>query len=452
MILILNTSCSDTSKVEVIRDVAEASIERYPGVISSERIKLESFPVYDKYSSEPLEIDLRNCDITLLNLLDKFDALLRADFDTRTIWPYSLPEGINPKKILETGKCPGPGIRQMHKEGVNGKGVGIAVIASPPLAEHSEYAGRIKLYREIGGEDENTVIIKPDKEKESAGGNTVIIKSPEEADRTAGSHNAANPETTASAEPLSASYEGTAIASIIAGRTTGVAPGAVLYYFSPVLDMSGSDNSDDKLSCIIKALEEISDLNDKLPPEDKIRAVVIENCLLTGKFMSENSDKLQSTVTHMLDSGVLLLPSGLVSSVSKAYNVKCLGRSPLSSPDKLESYGAGYEWEIQFLTYNDDFETVKNGCFLVPGDSRTTASPTGNQDYVFNRAGGVDFATAYLAGLYALACQAYPAVTPDSFIKAAINTGREITVEKYGLKRSIKYVLDPLRIVENIGA
>lgn len=443
VILLLNAACAGTKSIELPPDVAGASIDRYPAAIGAKRFKLESFPLYDKYSSEPLEIDLRNYDITLLNLSDQYDALLRADFDTRTVWPYSLPEDVNPKEILETGKSPGPGVRQLHEEGVTGRGVGIAVIASPPLVEHSEYAGRIKLYKEMGSED----------------GNTVIIKSPVEANGTAGSYNADNPEGAASAGPLSASYVGTAIASIIAGRTTGVAPGAVLYYFSPASELSGSNNSEaddsgtdnreERLSFVIAAFNGIRDLNDKLPPEDKIRAVVIENSLLTVTFTPENGNKLQSSLEHALESGMLILSDSVITKESQGYLARCLGRSPLSAPDRLESYGTGYEWETQFLTYNDNFETVKKGCLLVPGDSRTTASPTGVQDYVFNRIGGAGFASAYLAGLYALACQVNPAVTPEGFLKAAIDTGMEKTAEKYGLERTMKYILDPLKLIRS---
>ena len=443
---LLNTACSSTKSTEIPPDVTGASIDRYPAAAETKRVKLASFPAYNKYSSEPLELDLRNRDITSLDLSDQYDALLRADFDTRTIWPYSLPESVNPKEIMETGKNPGLGIRQLHEEGVTGKGVGIAVIASPPLVDHGEYAGRIKLYREIELEE----------------GNPVTEKSPEEADRTAGGNKTDNSKTAADTASSSASYEGTAIASIIAGRTTGVAPGAVLYYFSPVSDMSEldnsgsdnpeSDNSKDRLSCTIKALDEIRDLNNKLTSEDKIRVVVIEDDLLVGTFMPEDSEKLQSSLEHVLDSGIPILSGSMITGRSQGYLARSLGRSPLSAPDSLKSYGAGYEWEMQFLTYNDDFETVKNGCFLVPGDSRTTASPTGVQDYVFHRVGSADFASAYVAGLYALACQANPTVTPEDFMKAAMDTGREKAVEKYGLKRTMKYILDPLKLIKRIGA
>lgn len=448
VISILNTACSDIRSAVIPPNVTDASIEQYPDAIVSERIKLDSFPAYDEYSSESLEIDLRNCDLTLIKLFEKYDALLRADFDTRTIWPYSLPEGINPKEILETGKNPGPGIKQLHEEGVTGKGIGIAVIASPPLVEHSEYVGRIRQYREIRIQGEDIMQDKsPNDAVVVAGNNNTGISQTEERNDKEDFEKSSN--TRIAGDSTVASYKGTAIASIIAGRTTGVAPGAVLYYFSPMVDMSGSDNGNEKVSGIIKSLDEIKKLNNELPLEDKIRAIVIENDFLHGVFMAKDYDKFQTDIKNILDAGILILSGGIMSSAS-GYAARCLGRNPLSAPDSFESYGAGYEWEMQFLTYNDDFDIAKKSCFLVQGDSRTTASPTGVLEYVFNRVGSTDFATAYLAGLYALACQTDPAITPESFIKAAIDTGKKKTVEKYGLERIMKYILDPSALIKKI--
>jgi hypothetical protein len=56
-------------------------------------------------------------------------------------------------------------------------------------------------------------------------------------------------------------------------------------------------------------------------------------------------------------------------------------------------------------------------------DSRTTASPTGKEDYVFYRQGGWSWAIPYLAGMYTLAVQVKPDITPEEFWDTALNTG-----------------------------
>jgi hypothetical protein len=56
-------------------------------------------------------------------------------------------------------------------------------------------------------------------------------------------------------------------------------------------------------------------------------------------------------------------------------------------------------------------------------DSRTTAGPVGPKDYAFYRVGGSSWTAPWIAGLYALACQIDPGITPDVFWKAALDTG-----------------------------
>jgi hypothetical protein len=61
-------------------------------------------------------------------------------------------------------------------------------------------------------------------------------------------------------------------------------------------------------------------------------------------------------------------------------------------------------------------------------DSRCTASPTGNEDYVFYREGGWSWSIPYIASLYALACQVRPQITPEVFWAKAIETGDSVVV------------------------
>lgn len=59
-------------------------------------------------------------------------------------------------------------------------------------------------------------------------------------------------------------------------------------------------------------------------------------------------------------------------------------------------------------------------------DSRTTASPTGVEDYVFYPEGAWSWSVPYLAGMYALGIQVRPDITSDTFWDAALKTGRTI--------------------------
>ena len=72
-------------------------------------------------------------------------------FDSRTQWPGKdkLPEGFDPVRRLEEGKCPGLGVGSLHKQGLDGRGVGIAIIDQPLLKDHQEYVGRLQQYEAV---------------------------------------------------------------------------------------------------------------------------------------------------------------------------------------------------------------------------------------------------------------------------------------------------------------
>jgi hypothetical protein len=61
-------------------------------------------------------------------------------------------------------------------------------------------------------------------------------------------------------------------------------------------------------------------------------------------------------------------------------------------------------------------------------DSRCTASPTGTEDYAFYREGGWSWCIPYIAGLYALACQVRPEITPEVFWAKVIETGDSVVI------------------------
>ena len=57
--------------------------------------------------------------------------------------------GFNPDSIMEIGKNPGLNVRKLHKAGITGKGVGIAIIDQNLLVDHCEYKDQLRMYEEI---------------------------------------------------------------------------------------------------------------------------------------------------------------------------------------------------------------------------------------------------------------------------------------------------------------
>jgi hypothetical protein len=160
-----------------------------------------------------------------LDLRGHKETLEKMRFDTRTLWPEPnrMPEGFDPAALLEAGKNPGLGIRALHEQGVDGSGVGIAIIDQPLLRNHIEYADRIVRY-----------------EPKSL-----------------------------TARFLPAQMHGAPVASIAVGKNCGIAPGAALYYFA-VPTWSWLDNRP-----WADLLDEIIQLNGTLKDSEKIRVVSI---------------------------------------------------------------------------------------------------------------------------------------------------------------------------------
>lgn len=87
---------------------------------------------------------------------------------------------------------------------------------------------------------------------------------------------------------------------------------------------------------------------------------------------------------------------------------------------------------------------------LVPMDSRCIASPSGKKSYTFYSTGGFSWSIPYIAGLYALACQVKPDVTPQEFWKKALETGDEIRINKNSTEYKFGKIVNPVKLVESL--
>ena len=56
---------------------------------------------------------------------------------------------LKAQNVIELGKNPGLGVRQLHQMGIDGRGVSIGLVDMSLLREHNEYAGRIRHYEEV---------------------------------------------------------------------------------------------------------------------------------------------------------------------------------------------------------------------------------------------------------------------------------------------------------------
>ena len=85
-------------------------------------------------------------------------------------------------------------------------------------------------------------------------------------------------------------------------------------------------------------------------------------------------------------------------------------------------------------------------------DSRCTASPTGANDYVYYCQGGLSWSIPYLAGLYALACQVKPDITPELFWRTALETGAVNRIQRDGKSIDLGWIAQPEQLMDKLAA
>jgi len=325
---------------------------------------LESFPVPDPNSRNPFALDFRGDNLGKLDLSGKLTDLLKANFDDATTWPAKLPAGFDPARFMETGRNPGLGVRELHKRGITGKGVGLAIIDMGFLVDHVEYKDRVRLFEEIHSGDET------------------------------------------------AQMHGVATASIALGKSVGVAPEADLYYIAS-FPAGGGDSKGRDFSFWAQAIDRILEINRTLPADRKIRVISMS----IGWDPSETGyADIMAAVERAKKEGVFTV----CTSMEQTYGFVLfgLGREPGKDPERFDSFG-----EASWGGLYPHEQPGGKEALLFPMDSRTTASPTGVDRYAFYRLGGLSWSVPWAAGLYALACQVKPDLTPELFWKTALETG-----------------------------
>jgi hypothetical protein len=387
-VLITATAVLSACSSNLSADPLKPSISRRPAVADYSR--LSERPV--RFSqptgvTDPLALDLRQHDLTKENLSQARDVLLGyATFDSRTIWPTTLPKGYDPTEIMELGKAPGLGMAKLRAQGITGRSIRVAFLDQALLVDHEEYKDRIQVYRDIGNVGEE------------------------------------------------AAMHGGAVTSILAGKTVGVAPDVAITYYAV-------DNRNGSWANHAKAINEILDANAKLPPAQKIRVIGV-----SWGYSSQVAGykEIKAAVARAKKEGVFVLTTA----VDQDYTFKFhgLGRDPLADPNQIDLYRPGSWWAEQFYANPNAFTDR----ILVPMDSRTTASPTGISEYVFYRQGGWSWVVPYLEGLYALGLQVKPDLTPEQFYRAALETGSYTQFIHEGKTYKLGPIINPTALIEKL--
>ena len=372
-------------------------ITRHPQPAKYGRGRMAALPAFNPESTKPWQVDLRGADLSGLDLKDRLADLLHGDFDDQTRWPTALPAAFDIQRIMALGKNPGLGVRQLHARGITGQGIGVGIIDQPLLVDHIEYADRLRLYEEI--------------------------------------HSASN---------APAQMHGPAVASIAVGKTLGIAPAADLYY---IAEMHGTTAADGQFAWdftwLALSIHRLLEVNDSMPVHKKIRVISVS---VGWSPDQKGYAEAMAAVARATQQGVFVVSTCLDQTHHLAFHG--LGRDPLGDPDLVNAYGPGSWWASAFWSGYRRFRPGER--LLVPMDDRATASPSGATDYVFYSSGGWSWAVPWISGLYALACQVKPDITPEAFWSAALKTGKTIRLKHEAEEIEFGTIADPVALVESL--
>lgn len=346
-------------------------------------------------AEEDTGFDVRFLDLSVFDLSEQDELLQEVWFNSKTVWPNKLPEGFIPETVLEEGKNPGLGIRRIHDEGYTGKGISIAIVDTTLNLDHVEYKDNIKGYELLHAFDEG-----------------------------AGMH-------------------GSAVTSIAAGTSCGVAPNADIYYIASSFFRIGFFGTKRDLTYMAKSINRILEINQILPDTQKISVISI-SCGFDPNTL--DGRKVFNAIEKAKRKNVFVITPSL--ELNYDVEIRGLGRPYNEDPDCVESYVPGLFWQKHFYE-NPEMLNIEN-TLLIPMDSRTYGDWESEYGYEFCSRGGLSWAVPWLAGLYALCREANPSITPEMFLSVALETGTEKEFSYNGNSYSLGTIVNPSMLIQKI--
>lgn len=252
----------------------------------------------------------------------------------------STPKGYDKNDLIEWGKDPGLNVDILHEYGFTGKGATIAYI-DQPIGSHEQYAN-VNLHYTNNTSFENEM-------------------------------------------------HGPMVLSLLAGKDTGTAPEAEVYYYGHA---AWEADQTTHAQCLYQIIEQ----NKSLPEGEKITMVGFSDNI---DSQEKNVDAFQEAVAACEASGVMVFFCGDYSGGA------FLPMSNKNSPENVVSLGFG------------------NGV-VIPTSGRTGAGHSGYSDYYYWGRGGLSWAMPYVLGLYAIVTEIDPSLTKDELLSMLSETATEV--------------------------
>lgn len=305
------------------------------------------------------------------------EDLYTYTYNTGTIFAGAEDEAA---ALLEACKDPGLGVRSLQARGITGRGVNVAILDQPLLTDHPEFADRIAAYYDTGCEGET------------------------------------------------ASMHGPAVASLLAGKTIGVAPDANIYYAAWPSWLMDSRYAADALDWVLEQ-------NEALPEGEKIRVVSV-SAAPGSADMFQNTDLWNAAAARAEEAGVLVL------------TVEGAG----TKPDRLMPYPAVLDpnarddpaaCRVGFPSEDGSSVFAKNALAL-PCSYRTVAEEytAGQYSYTHDGHGGLSWGIPYCAGVMALGWQVDPTLTGEEMMQYLLSTAATGT--------DGSRIIDPVQFIQTL--
>ena len=253
-----------------------------------------------------------------------------------------LPADFDSNEVMEWGKDPGLGVKILHQHGFDGTGAVIAYI-DQPIRDHEEYSNDKLHYQNNSDMDD--------------------------------------------------SMHGPAVLSFLAGKTTGTAPGAEVYFYG---HSAWKADQTTHAECLYQVIEQ----NKKLPDDQKIRMVGFSDNIDPNE---DNEEAFKEATKACEDSGVMVW-------FCADYAPGYFGpESDRNNPDNL---------------YNEKWwdQSSKPKLVYIPAATRTSAATQNNNKYIYWGEGGLSWTMPYALGVYADALAIDPTLTKSDIEKLIVDT------------------------------
>lgn len=348
ILTIIFTGCSD-------KNVSQTSTQKKNSVSSGDNENSQETGAKDSSKSQAVILKPYDSVRNIFGPDSKGIVLEKNQYKPGDIYTYSFDNTTVFKEneslaseILEKGKNPGLGIGGLHKRGITGKGVNVAIIDQNMLTDHPEFEGRIVAYYDSGcNEPENT-----------------------------------------------GSYHGASVTGILGGKTVGVAPEVNIYYAAAPSWERDAKYFADCLNWIIKQ-------NKELPKSEKIRVVSVSSAPTSEDNWYKNGEQWDKAVKAAQEEGIMVIDCRTHENTDFIFS----SYYDLADQDNVTKCIAGYPDD------KDDFtDEYYKDILFVPASFRTLAQEfiKGDYAYRYEGKGGKSWAVPYVSGVLALGWQINP--------------------------------------------